>query len=493
MSVIESSADAARRGIDDVERSEAFAELRIDALDEPTRRDPARIASIVEGRRVLLTHRRPSDGGLSETPEPLRVRVLADAARRTGAWCDIERDAIDRARSCGVDADRTVVSHHDLTETPSNLRALVDDLLAAPAAIAKIATAAVRTADLWAHVAESNRARLSGCALVPVAMGEKGVATRILGPAWGAPFTFCSRDAGRESAPGQVPVAVMRDRYRVPELSRASFVVGLVAGTTGYSRSPAMHNAALRASRLDGVYVPFAVDDLGGFLPALAGRTGRIAPWTTRGLSVTNPHKVAAMALVDTVDPLAARAGALNTIVVGADGRLAGYNTDVEGAMLPLEARVGRLAGVRVTVVGAGGAARAVVTGLADRGARVTVVARDAARARAIAEPFGAEWADLADVAATAPVVLVNATPVGTTGATEGESPVPAAALDGVRLVFDLVYKPRRTRLLADAGARGCATLDGLPMLATQAALQFELWTGIAVDPARMLGFLDEA
>lgn len=278
----------------------------------------------------------------------------------------------------------------------------------------------------------------------------------------------------------------MRDRYRAEDLTGGSFVIGLIAGRTTYSRSPAMHNRVLAETSSDGVYLPFAVDDLPSFLDATVRPASRRVPWTIRGFSVTNPHKTAALELVDELDPLAARVGAINTIVVGDDGRLKGHNTDVEGALGPLEAAFGDLANARVGVIGAGGAARAVVAGLADRGARTTVFARDLDRARDLARSFRTGVGGLDEIGSAALEVLVNATPVGTSGDTEGESPVVASALDGIRLVFDLVYAPENTQLLIDARARGCRTLGGRPMLAAQAARQFDLWTGKRVTAAQM-------
>ena len=486
VSIVEASVEEARRAIDEAERAGAFVELRIDALDPEVRRDPQIIASLVRGRPAILTHRRPVDGGLSETAEAERLAHLASAARQSGAWCDIELDSADAIDRLELDRSRVLVSHHDLESTPDDLAGVVDRLLAVPVAMAKVATMAVRTSDQFAHVEQLERARTAGRSLVAIAMGEKGTATRILGPAWGAPFTFCAVTSGRESAAGQVPLSAMRDRYRADRLTGQSFVIGLIAGRTTYSRSPAMHNRLLAATSADGVYLPFAVDDLQEFLAATVRGETRRVPWTIRGFSVTNPHKTRALELVDELDPLARRVGAINTIVVGSDGRLTGYNTDVVGAMKPLEAAVGNLYGARIGVIGAGGAARAVVAGLAERGARTTVFARELSRARNVAGAFGADAGEIGDIGNAELDVLVNATPVGTLGDTEGESPVPASALDGVGLVFDLVYAPERTQLLVDAEARGCRTLGGRPMLAAQAAKQFELWTGQKVSTEQM-------
>jgi len=484
--VLEPSADGARLAIAEIEAQGAFAELRIDALDPDIRRDAASIASLVEGHAALLTWRRPADGGLSGSDEETRIRVLSDAARSARVWCDIELDAASAIDRFGLDRERVVVSHHDMQATPDGFSTIVDELFAARTGIAKIATIANRTSDLISHVEAAERARLEGRSLVAVAMGEKGVASRVMGPSMGAPFTFCARPDGRSSAAGQVPLDVMTGRYRAGAITGATFVVGLIAGRASYSRSPAMHNSALAQLGIDGVYLPFAVDDLDEFLAATVRSPTRRVPWSVRGFSVTNPHKTTALRFVDRLDPVASSVGAVNTIVVEADGSLKGYNTDVEGALQPLEAEYGVLRDARVGILGAGGAARAVVAGLASRGAHVTVFARNRAKAALVASDFDAEAGSLEDVNGARLDVVVNATPVGTLGDSEGKSPVPGHALDGVRLVFDLVYAPERTQLLEDALTRGCRILGGRLMLATQAAMQFELWTGRKVSAERM-------
>jgi 3-dehydroquinate dehydratase/shikimate dehydrogenase len=311
------------------------------------------------------------------------------------------------------------------------------------------------------------------------------VASRVLGPAHGAAFTFCSLDRGRESAPGQVSLAEMRASYRADRIGAGTTVTGLAGGRVDYSLSPVMHNAAHAALGLDQGYVPFEVDDHYRFVADVLRPATRRVPWRVRGMSVTNPFKTSVAALLDRVDPLAARVGAVNTITVEG-GELVGSNTDVAGAVGPLERALGPLSGALVAVVGAGGAARAVVCGLVDRGARVGVYARRLEAAREVADRFGANAFPLDALASARVDALVNATPLGTRGPLEGESPVPAGSLAGAGLVYDLVYNPAETRLLSDARRQGRATLGGLEMLAAQAALQLELWTG-RTAPERLM------
>jgi len=180
--------------------------------------------------------------------------------------------------------------------------------------------------------------------------------------------------------------------------------------------------------------------------------------------------------LLDRLDETARRVGAVNTVVVE-DGGLAGYNSDVHGAIAPLE-RVCALEGRLCGVIGAGGAARAVVYGLLSRGARVTVFTRDPKKGAALGESFGVEVEPLASLESSEVEIVINTTPVGMRGHSEGTSPVSRSALRGRRVVYDLIYTPLETRFLADAKAEDCQMINGLEMLAVQAEAQFELWTG---------------
>lgn len=249
-----------------------------------------------------------------------------------------------------------------------------------------------------------------------------------------------------------------------------------VCGSLSLHPSPvgaSMHNAGYRALALPFTYVPFAVRDLPG---AIAG----LRALGIRGAGVSFPYKQEVLSLLDAIDPLAVRIGAVNTIVNDA-GKLTGHNTDWVGAVRALEevTSSGGLAGARVLLLGAGGAARAIAYGLADRGTRVTIANRDAAKAEALARAVGGEGRGLGEVERAADYdVLVNATPVGMADV-DARSPVPERAIRSGLLVMDIVYKPPETALLVSARARGARVVHGGRMLLHQAARQFELYTGL--------------
>jgi shikimate dehydrogenase len=257
-------------------------------------------------------------------------------------------------------------------------------------------------------------------------------------------------------------------------------VYGLVGNPVGHSLSPPMHEAAYDALDLDARYVTFepAEDE---FEAALAGA----AALGVAGLNVTIPFKERACAVVD-ADPLAARIGAVNTVVFG-DREPRGFNTDAEGAVRALrEQGDATLDGATAVVVGAGGAGRAVTVGLADAGATVRVANRTATKAHDLAAAVdgasGHGLDALPELLGDADV-LVNATSVGMD---EDVSPVPSEALHGDLVVLDAVYAPLETRLLREAEAVGARTVDGAWMLLYQGAAAFERWTGEAAPVEAM-------
>jgi shikimate dehydrogenase len=264
-------------------------------------------------------------------------------------------------------------------------------------------------------------------------------------------------------------------------ISGRTAVCGIVGDPIEHSLSPAMQNAAFAAAGLDFVYVAFRLSRGAARECAAAVRTLNL-----RGLNVTVPHKVEILPFLDVVDPGAARIGAVNTIV-NEGGRLTGYNTDAVGFLQGIEAKEISLEGAPVVVLGAGGAARAVVFSLVERGARVTVLNREEARAKALANDASASYGrpvahgalDEQSLQSLLPgtALLVNTTSVGMHPLADA-TPCPGALLRPGLAVCDIVYNPRPTRLLREAAMNGAATVDGVEMLVRQGAKAFELWTG---------------
>jgi len=254
-----------------------------------------------------------------------------------------------------------------------------------------------------------------------------------------------------------------------PPIGPRTQLCGVILHPAGHTRSPAMHNAAFAALGIDAVYVAFDIAPA-GLGEALSGARAL----GVRQLAVSIPHKQAVMPHLDAVDATARRIGAVNTIT--RDGkRMLGSNSDWLGVVRALE-RETQLAGCDAVVLGAGGAARAAVFGLLERGARVRVLNRTRVRAEQLVADLGANGAgSLADLGGLPCDVLVNTTSVGLR---ENTSPVPAAAIRKDAVVLDAVYDPPRTRLLRDAEARGARGVAGKWWLVYQAAEQLAAWTG---------------
>lgn len=263
----------------------------------------------------------------------------------------------------------------------------------------------------------------------------------------------------------------------------APALCGIVLHPAGHTRSPAMHTAAYAALGLDARYLVWDVPprDLAAKIEALRAEG-------IRQLSVSIPHKESIIELIDAVDATAEKIGAVNTVVRVGD-RLLGSNTDCPGAIRALE-RAGTLEGKRAVVLGAGGAARALVYGLIEAGATVTVLNRTVARAEALARAFGAGAGPLEALADIDHDVLVNTTSVGLKS---DASPVPATCLRDDTVVMDAVYDPPRTRLLRDAEAAGARTVGGKWMLVYQGVLQLEAWAGVAAPVDVMAEAFDAA
>jgi shikimate dehydrogenase len=262
---------------------------------------------------------------------------------------------------------------------------------------------------------------------------------------------------------------------------------GILAYPAGHSLSPALHTAAFAQAGIDATYEKFEIppEGLADFLQKV--RTEKVA-----GLSVSIPHKVAIIPLLDEIDDAARQIGAVNT-VFWQDSKLVGTNTDWLGAIETLET-VTDLADKKVVLLGGGGAARAICYGLLERGAEVTVITREAWEFAGIQKDFSVSCDLIANLNNYQSEILINATPLGMAGDLEGQSFVMSEYFEDHKpLVFDIVYNPAETKLLADAATAGCETLAGLGMLVRQGARQFTIWTGQEAPVGEMQAAAEEA
>jgi 3-dehydroquinate dehydratase/shikimate dehydrogenase len=265
----------------------------------------------------------------------------------------------------------------------------------------------------------------------------------------------------------------------------------VIADPVGHSLSPVIHNAAFDHLDMNRTYVPFRVPraDLQAFLQDCR-------KLDIRGLSVTIPHKETVVQYCNHVDEAVKGIGAANTLVVSPSG-ISAYNTDCQAAMESLEEamhRAGRgrnLTGKAALLLGAGGVAKAICFGLRQRGAHVTVAARNPARAASLSQ-LGCkviEWDSRHTVIAD---LLINGTPIGMHPNVD-ESPFDKHRLRPSMLVFDTVYNPEQSLLVKEARLKHCAVVTGVDMFIRQAALQFQLFTGLAAPADLMRDVMKKA
>jgi 3-dehydroquinate dehydratase / shikimate dehydrogenase len=445
-----------------------MVELRLDGVEDVD------VARALQGRRVpaVVTCRAAWEGGRFDGSEEERRGILRTALDLGAEFVDVEwRAGFDDV--IARDPARVVVSFHDFTGMPAGLEDRVAAMRRTGAGTIKVAYAARTLCDTLPLRAIGEQGQA-----VVIGMGEPGVPSRLLAARYQSRWTF----AGQAVAPGQMPAVRMRDMFRFRTVGAATRLFGVVSRTAMHSLSPVMHNAAFAAAGLDAVYVPLTTDDFSDFM-AFAEAMG------FEGASVTIPFKLDALRAASVHEPIAVAVGAANTMRRLRQGSNLSQaweatNTDVDGFLAPLGPLFQKgLSGVRASVLGAGGSARAVVAALVSRGAQVSVHARRPDQAAEVARAFGASAAPLPPAAASWDL-LVNCTPLGGANRRQ-ESPMAGEPLDG-RAVYDLTYGDGDSALIADARRAGCVVLDGLPMLIAQAERQFEWWTGQRPVPGVM-------
>ncbi|XZE21168.1 shikimate dehydrogenase [Pirellulaceae bacterium SH449] len=422
---------------------------------------------------VVVTCRRREDGGRWERTEEERLMLLRSAIAMGVEYVDLEDDTATKIPRYGK--TKRIVSVHNFEGTPTDLHSIHNGLCKVDADIVKIAAQSNSFRDT------ARMFELMKSAKVPtigISMGDYGTPTRILASRYGAPFTYCVFNADKRVAPGQLSYEQMVNIYRAETIRPETQLFGVVADPVAQSYSPLIHNASFQAHEVDSRYLPFRVapQDLDFFLQWCQEQN-------IGGLSVTIPHKSAILSKLTQAESAAHGIGACNTVIF-ADGELVGYNTDYRAAMDCLTEAYDKFRSpkngfekVSVLILGAGGVSKAVAYGLAQRGARVTITARNAQAANELAAAVNGKTVTWADRHIVVPDILVNGTPVGMFPEMD-ESPFETAKLNGETLVFDTIYNPEQTLFIKGARAAKCPVVTGLQMFVRQAAYQYRLFTG---------------
>ena len=436
-------------------------ELRLDGVTDLD------VAGALADRRLpaIVTCRAVWEGGRFDGSEADRLRVLQQAIDLGAEYVDVEWRA-EHQQLVRRPGTALVLSHHDFTGVPADLADRVRAMRAVGADVVKVSVMAHALGDCL-RLREATAGRIGR--EVAIAMGPYGAVTRVWPAHFGSAWTY-----GGTAAPGQTSVAELVHTFRVRETTAATALYAVTGHPLSHSASPAMHNAAFAELGMDAVYVSLPTPDIEEF-DRVARALGLV------GASVTAPHKAWAYRLAQDADAVSRTTEASNTLRRTADGWTAA-NFDVDGFLAPLRRREMPLAGRRVVVLGAGGAARTAVYALVSEGAHVEVSARRGDQAASLAASLGA-------TPTTWPPppgwdLLVNTTPIGTWPHVDA-APIPQESVQG-RCVYDLIYNPSVTTLLGWAAAAGADTIDGLEMLVAQAARQFEWWTGRTAPVATM-------
>ncbi|HZE27099.1 MAG TPA: shikimate dehydrogenase [Terriglobales bacterium] len=452
-------------------RDNPFLEFRLDYLSRPGLALPKikRFFEMFPHAVVIATCRRLVSGGKFRGSVVSQLDVLAKAAAAGCQLVDVELQTASKCKPEQLQKLRTraalILSFHDFRAT-KKLDETLEKMRGTPADFYKVVSTATTLYDnvLMMKFLEKESDRHS---LVGLCMGEQGIISRILGVRAGSAFTFAAVSPGEQTAPGQVTAQDLRNVYRIEQVDAATRMYGVAGDPVAHSFSPIIMNTALRRENVNGVYLALHGKTLKDLLACV-----RDIP--IHGLSITMPYKEAILKHLDNTDSHTTKIGACNTVVRAQDGKLYGFNTDTAGVVRPLEQRIG-LEGARILVLGAGGAARAAVFGLKERGCEVFILNRSMAAAQKLARRAKARTLKRADLKKVSFDVIINATPVGM--GNSRESPLNENEIN-TRYVFDMIYDPPETRLMTLAKARGAQLIPGIEMFVHQAARQFEIWSG---------------
>ena len=453
-------------------RDNPFMEFRLDYLSKPGLGLP-RIKRFIEthpGVVVIATCRRAANGGKFRGSIASQLDILSKAAAAGCQLLDLELQTASKCKPAQLQKLRSkaalILSFHDFRGT-KKLDETLEKMTAYPADFYKVVSTATTLSDNVTMIKflarEGDRH-----SLVSMCMGEQGIISRVLGVRAGSVFTFASATAGEETAPGQATAQELRSVYRIEQVDVATRVYGVAGDPIAHSLSPAIMNAAFRRENVNAVYVGLHAKTLKDLLSC-------VKEIPIHGISVTMPYKEAILAHLDNSDSHTSKVGACNTVVRAQDGKLYGFNTDTAGIVRPLERRLNTIEGARILVLGAGGAARAAVFGLKERGAEVYILNRSLGPAKKLAHQARARIMKRPDLKKLAFDVIINATPVGM--GNSRETPLQDKEINA-RYVFDMIYDPAETRLLKLAKERGAQIIPGIEMFVHQAARQFEIWTG---------------
>jgi 3-dehydroquinate dehydratase/shikimate dehydrogenase len=462
-----------------------IAELRVDCLDIDERLYIRRFPELA-GIPVILTIRRDIDGGHYTGGEGARVKLLANGlayakadSRLNFAYVDIEDDfdvpsLEEAARTFGT---RIIRSYHNLKGLIDDIPGKVKSMQRYGDEIAKVAVTVNSTGDVL-RVFRASKECSAKKEKILICMGHYGIYSRILAEKFGSLLTYSSALSESEmpGAPGQLDAKDLAEMYRFRKITKNTKVYGLIGYPLKASVSPWFFNTIFGLEDTDAVYAPFPTDSVSDLF-AFAEETD------IQGFSVTVPYKETVLEKVAGCSPTVRAIGASNTIFRSPQGGWYGENTDCAGFSDSLLNFLDKktLKKEKITIIGAGGAARAVASEIHRLGGKALILNRTIGKAKIIASQYGFRWGGLdnqgIELMSKYSDVIIQTSSVGMDGY-DAEDPLEDYVFSGKEAVMDLIYTPAQTAFLKRAEEAGCRTLNGYDMVIRQACLQYACFMG---------------
>lgn len=445
-----------------------FFELRVDTLKAI---DPSSIIAFSRyvDRPMVLTCRRERDGGCYTRTDRTRGNLLMKLLEGNFSYLELEEDfrKYDIEQQCrkrGIEVIRSII---DTRGIPGDLYSRIDHAHKR-GEIPKAAVTARSMSDVITVFNAEHQLSYIPKKII-IAMGDWGIPTRILYRRTGSWMTYASPASGNAAAPGHLSIDAMKGLYRCDHVSKKTRIYGVIGNPVMHTASPKIHNPALHELEIDGIYVPFLVDDVRDFF-RLADMIG------IRGFSVTVPHKQHVLPYLGSITREVKQIGSCNTVIWEREC-WKGINTDYYGFLKPVLDEIENEKIRTCIVIGAGGAARAVVWALRNYRCSVTIINRTAEKARRLAQETGSSWVPMEESGSLAEAdLIVQTTSIGM--APDTNDPLPSYRFTGRERVYELVYNPKVTPFLSRARDAGCRLTYGREMLIAQGTLQFESFTG---------------
>lgn len=445
-------------------------ELRLDHFDEI---DLIALKSLKEACSIpmIFALKGKQQGGHYKGLESERLANIRQLASLNPEYIDLESHVesqfIELLQQNHPDI-KLIISYHDYVKTPADISKIFDEMQKKMVCYYKIAVAANSILDALQFIQWTKKASKQ---VIGISMGAFGQISRILQPLIGGHFTYASLEDDLQSAPGQLSAKYLSECYNIRSINHRTKVFGLVGDPVEESLSHQSHNFYMRESKLEAVYIKMLVkkSELQEFL-----QLAKIIPFS--GLSVTMPLKEAILPFLDQVDLEAQLIGACNTLVFE-DAKIIGYNTDGFGALNAIE-KYELVKGKRIVIIGAGGAAKAIIYEACRRGGNVTIVNRDEHKGRRVAEHFGCSGKALEKMQECCDEgydILINCTPV--------EMPIIEKYILPGALVMDSRTRPKESAFLMHALNKRCRVVYGYEMFIEQAVGQFNLWFKGEINP----------